>query len=130
MYINDIIKASTNGHFVLFADDTNIFVAANTEAGVYQTANEILVAIHRYMLSNQLHINLGKCTYIHFRSGYNNKERLTCARARPYGNEPTLSLNGTKLKKVDQTRFLGIIIDENLTWDSHIRFLEAKLNLL
>ena len=74
------------------------------------------------------YINLGKCTYIHFRPKLNNKQRLTCARTRPFKLEPSLSLNGIKLKKVSKVRFLGVIIDENLTWDDHIEYLESKLN--
>ena len=30
VYINDIVNCSKLGHFVMFADDTNIFVAANS----------------------------------------------------------------------------------------------------
>ena len=29
-------------------------------------------------------------------------------------------LDGTKLERVTKTKFLGIIIDENLTWKDHI----------
>ena len=61
LYINDIIKASSNGHFVLFADDTNIFVTAKTEIEAYNLANELLNDVYKYMLSNQLHINLKGC---------------------------------------------------------------------
>ena len=30
IYINDIVHSSTQGEFVIFADDTNIFIAAKT----------------------------------------------------------------------------------------------------
>ena len=33
-----------------------------------------------------------------------------------------------KSKKTNMARFLGIIIDENLNWDSHLEHLEQKLN--
>ena len=65
---------------------------------------------------------------MHFRPRLNNEDRMSCARARPYGLEPSLFLYGTKLKKTDRTRFLGVIIDDQLTWDHHITYLEAKLN--
>ena len=128
LYINNIVQASTNGHFVLFADDTNIFITANTKEEAYNTANFVLKEVHNYMLGNQLHINLSKCVYMHFRPRMNATERQTCARTRPYNSELNLSLAGHKLKKVDKTRFLGVIIDDKLSWDDHIEFLEAKLN--
>ena len=67
------------------------------------------------MLSNKLHINLSKSVYVHFKPNLNNDKRKTCARARTYhDNHKALSLNNTKLAKVDKVRFLGVIIDEQL----------------
>ena len=39
----------------------------------------------------------------------------------------TLSVNGQKVKKADKVKFLGVIIDENLTWNDQIKHLENKL---
>ena len=114
--------------FVLFADDTNIFVAADTESEVYRIANQVLAKINQYMISNQLHINVGKCSYMHFHPRLNNEQRLTCARVRCYNRNLSLNLNGIKLNKVDKVRFLGVIIDDKLTWEPHIEYLESKLN--
>ena len=128
LYINDIVNAASSGMFVLFADDTNIFVAADTESEVYRIANQVLAKINQYMISNQLHINVGKCSYMHFHPRLNNEQRLTCARVRCYNRNLSLNLNGIKLNKVDKVRFLGVIIDDKLTWEPHIEYLESKLN--
>ena len=80
------------------------------------------------MLINQLHINVGKCCYMHFRPRQNNDERQTCARVRPFGSELCLKLCGKKLKKVDKVKFLGVIIDDQLNWEAQINHLETKLN--
>ena len=77
-----------------------------------------------YMISNQLHINLSKCTYIHFKPNIHIKERLSCARTH---TQHSLHIGVTKLKKVDKAIFLGVIIDEKLTWDDHINYLKSKL---
>ena len=127
VYINDIINCSGLGDFVLFADDTNIFVVGKTREEAYDRANTVLHDIYNYMLSNQLHINMNKCVYMHFRPTHNKEERLSCARTRVYNSEPTLKLLGTKLKKVDKVKFLGVIIDDKLNWESHIEHLETKL---
>ena len=42
LYINDIINASEDGQFVLFADDTNIFVSGRTARDAYMKANRVL----------------------------------------------------------------------------------------
>ena len=66
LYINDLIKCSRDASFVLFADDTNIFVTANTKDQAYINANIVLNSVQHYMSANQLHINLSKCYFIHF----------------------------------------------------------------
>ena len=58
LYINDISNCSSLGIFVLFADDTNIFVEEKTKANVYKKANQLLKCVYNYMRSNKLHINL------------------------------------------------------------------------
>ena len=58
LYINDIVNAATNGEFVLFADDTNIFIVGKDRKEAFTKANEVLRKIYLYMVSNQLHINM------------------------------------------------------------------------
>ena len=64
IYINDLVHSNSrtndrcNDDFVLFADDTNIFVAGQNEEEVYYNAQNILNNLNGYMYSNQLHINL------------------------------------------------------------------------
>ena len=129
IYINDIINCSKTSRFVLFADDTNIFIFANNETEAYEIANKTLEDLQRYMLSNQLHINLSKCTYMHFRPDLNNEERQISARTLPhtYHLKHKLFIRGVKIKKVDKVRFLGDIIDDKLKWDAHISHLETRL---
>ena len=78
---------------------------------------QYLKKFNDYMTLNLLHINLHKSVYMHFRPSYNTKERLTCARTRPYGTESRVKIAEHKLEKVDKVRFVGIIIDDKLTWE-------------
>ena len=79
------------------------------------------------MTSNQLHINMGKCAYMHFKPNISVKERQTCARTQPFCDLLSLSVNNTRIKKVNSHRFLGVIIDDKLSWDAHLQHLENKL---
>ena len=128
IYINYIVNCSDQGTFVLFADDTNIFVSGKTKADAYNNANTVLNEVYRYMFSNLLHINMGKSVYMHFRPSLNFSERLTCARVREYGIEHVIRIGSQKLKKVDKVKFLGVMIDEDLKWEPHVQHLIQKLN--
>ena len=127
LYINDIINSTDKSEFVIFADDTNLFVAANCKSKVYSLANEVLRSVYQYMNANQLHINFNKYAHMYFRPNLNNDERMSCARSETYDQYLTLTVNGQKIKQVDKMKFLGVVIDENLAWDDHIKHLENKL---
>ena len=75
------------------------------------------------MYSNQLHINLTKSVFIHFRPHLNSTERQTCARARV---EKSLKLANHRLKRVTEVKFLGVIIDENISCEPQINHLRKN----
>ena len=52
LYINDLCNITDMGKFVLFADDTNIFVASDTKDKVYDMANKVLEAVSTFMNVN------------------------------------------------------------------------------
>ena len=127
LYINDIVNSTITGEFVIFADDTNIFISADSKLKAYNIANQVLKSVYLYMNANQLHINLSKCAHMYFKPNINNNERMSCARSQNYDIILKLSINGVKVKQVDRIRFLGVIIDDKLTWDAQIEHLENKL---
>ena len=123
LYINDILHASNLGTFILFADDTNIFVEGKTAEEAYELGNALLHSVQKYMYLNKLHINMTKCCYIHFKP----KKLRIGAQTEPLSTNQ-LYINGCPIKKTSQTKFLGVTIDEGLTWDPHIAALRRKLN--
>ena len=38
-----------------------------------------------------------------------------------------IEINANEILRVTKTKFLGVIIDENLTWEAHIKYLSKKL---
>ena len=119
--------STSQGSFVMFADDTNIFVTGESEGEAYEIADIVLGKVYNYMYNNKLHININKSCYMHFSP---QTSKMTCARVQPFmkNNNLNLYLGGKLLKKVDKVKFLGVIIDEELNWEAHVGYLEAKLN--
>ena len=114
-------------NFVIFADDTNIFIAAKTKKEAYNVSNHVLRSIYTYMHANQLHINLSKCAHMYFRPNFNYIKRMKCARSECYDPTLALSVNGQKVKQFDKIKFLGVIIDNQLSWNDQIKYVENKL---
>ena len=125
LYINDIVNCSTDGEFVLYADDTNIFVVGPSKSDVFRKANAVIKRVHSYMLSNLLHINTTKCNFMYFKP--NIHARNVRARTQPFDQDCKLYLNGSIIKQVSTVKFLGVTIDENLTWLPHLENLKKKL---
>ena len=98
IYVNDIINCSPYGEFILYADDTNIFVVADSKAEAFKKANKVLELVNSYMMSNLLHINTGKCYFMYFRP--NLYSRSICSRTEPYDREAKLFLSGVQVKQV------------------------------
>ena len=119
IYINDLSNACTSCDIVLFADDTNIFIKAKTKLQAYKNANTILELVKNYMHSNKLHINIDKSCYMYF-----------AKQNTPSGNneiETEIKIGNNILKRVSETKFLGVVIDDKLNWEPHLKQLRKKL---
>ena len=110
LYINDICNITNKGKFVLFADDTNIFIAADTKNEAFIIANQVLQDVSRYMEVNLLHINVKKCCYMYFSPSKRKKSEPD-----NHKEEQILYINGRVIQHVQQTKFLGVIIDDKLS---------------
>ena len=69
LYINDLkyaISNRENYEIILYADDTNIFIACESLELAKTAANKILSEINTYMACNLLHINLDKSCAMYF----------------------------------------------------------------
>ena len=62
-------------------------------------------------------MNMSKCCYIHFKPN----------KTREHDPSNFLSLDGVPIKKTSTAKFLGVTIDEQLTWDPHVTALRQKL---
>lgn len=122
IYINDIVNCiDASVKLVLYADDTNIFITDKDKNNLIQKANTVLKRVNDYMKSNLLHINVDKCCYMHFDPRSNHKEADTDE------EEIALQINGVIIPEVESTKFLGVMIDNKLTWIPQIESLHKKL---
>ena len=103
LYITDICNVSNLLKFVLFVDDTNIFCSSTSLHDLQDTINRELAKLFVWFSVNRLSLNVGKTNYMLFRS-------------RPPDNELALTINNVVLPRVAATKFLGIIIDDKLSW--------------
>ena len=117
LYINDLCNVSKVLDFILFADDTNIFFSHKDPIFLVELVNTELQKLSCWFQANKLSINVKKSNYILFKTSQN-RQKL----------DLDFSINDTKIDRVTETLFLGVIIDECLTWKPHLQNLTRKIS--
>ena len=118
LYVNDICNVSSVFHFVLFSDDTNLFYANKDLSSLSEHVNQELHKLSVWFSCNKLSINLKKTHFMIFRP-----------RQKQCNVELDILLNNYKLiELIKEISFLGVILDEHLTWKSHISYIARKMS--
>ena len=99
--------------FVLFADDTTILYSHDDPASKLNEINKELQKVTNWFKANMVSVNVGQTNYMLLGLRYGNAKYVESV---PANREKQVKLDGTNLQKVISTKFLGVIIDENLTW--------------
>jgi hypothetical protein len=123
IYVNDIAHA-TDAKLFSFADDTSLCVSDSNSSTLFQTANTELNKLYEWFCANRLSLNANKTKYIVLRSPY-----IKCPPEdlKVVINGIPISRIGKNLKE-DSCKFLGISIDEHLTWKHHLSQMNNKLS--
>ena len=108
------IKNSILHHF---ADDTNLLCSDTNDKRLKKKMNEDLRLIYIWLCANRLSLNVDKTEFIVFRP-----------RRVKIDHRFTLKLNGTILFESPKIRYLGLIMDNSLSWKHHIFELRKKLS--
>jgi len=100
----------------LFADDTNLFVSGQSIDEVSAIASICISKLNTWFLANKLSLSLDKTCFSVF--GVHDVN-TRC--------EVELRLGNVTLKQINCCKYLGIIIDNNLTWHEHIDYIYNKI---
>lgn len=118
LYINDLPNVSPDLFFILFADDTNIFNSHSSIETLINHTNSELSKVADWFQLNKLTLNLDKTNFIIFRSY---KKSLPNS----YTN---LCIMGTHITQVQSSKFLGVYVDQHLSWKDPIFNISIKIS--
>ena len=116
LYINDLPNISNKLRFFLFADDTNIYYESKDLHDIEYTVNKELQKLHEWLSVNRLSLNISKTNFVIFHSN-----RI------PINSNVTIMINKTAIEEVSSIKYLGFLIDSQLTFKDHIMALNKKL---
>ena len=102
----------------MFADDTNLFISSINVDDLFSDMNCELNKISLWFKANKLSLNLTKTTYSLFHPA--SKKRFL--------REPLsfLKMDNILIERENATKFLGVLVDENLSWKQQINDVSTK----
>ena len=123
LYINKIYNSSKKFNFYLFADDTNLLYADKSLRPLENTVNAELSNVSKWLKANKLSLNVSKSNFVILRP-YQKK------------NYYKVDLNiydfclywYVCLQHRDHVKYLGIVLDSNLSWKYHIAYIATKIS--
>ena len=110
-YINDLpncLEFSTPG---MFADDTQLSVAATNLGELEQLLNTDITNLDIWLRANRLAANATKTLFMVIASNY---------KLNQLAFNPNIKLNQKTIRQVTKAKLLGVSIDAELSWASHI----------
>ena len=100
----------------MYADDTTLFCDINSIPDVEHSLNAELSKITDWLAANKLSLNANKTKFMVFHS-----DKKTV-------RYPKLHINATEIERTDHFNFLGLQLNRNLKWNTHINYVSLKIS--
>jgi hypothetical protein len=119
IYVNDLCHITQNFTPILYADDTTLeaplcsfnYLQNSDSTEASQFINSELENISKWLSVNKLSMNTIKSKYMIFHLPQTHRNKIP---------DLNICLNNIQLEKVNEFNFLGITVDETLSWKPHI----------
>jgi hypothetical protein len=117
LYVNDLPNATSDlSKPVLFADDTSLIITNPDTQRFEKDINTVLEKLNQWFNNNLLLLNLKKTYFLQFvtRNTRALDLHILCGKS--------------QLSNVNVTKFVGLVIDHNLSWQPHTEQMVPNLN--
>ena len=106
IYINDLNEAISHSIIHHFADDTNILFSHKSLKKINKYINYDLFQIVQWLRASRVSLNASKTEITLFRP-----------KTKTMTKHLNFRISGQKINIVKQTKYVGIFLDEHLTWN-------------
>ena len=120
IYMNDLQKATSIFKSILYADDTVLVNSLDNGSPINNSLliNNALSKIHDWLSVNMLSLNIQKTKFMIFHTPRRNiRNRI-----------PDITIAENKVERVCDFNYLGIHINENMKWNTHINNISNKIS--
>ena len=113
LYINAIVSVTLHCKISLFADDTLLWISADSLHDAISKINADLARITRFLKMLKLKLNV-------------QKTKAMIINCRQEVNQPIL-IDGQAFEVVDSMKYLGVTVDNQLTFSENIKYISNKI---
>ena len=103
-------------NFHLFADDTSLLYSHKNINVLEEVVNAELNCIFDWLVANKLSLNTNESNFM-----------IINPRQKKLPKKIQLNINGEHLNESNYAKYLGVLIDNNLTWKQHIQHVNTKV---
>ena len=102
--------------FILFADDSNVFIKGKCVKELEQSLNIEMEKIIEWLQVNRLSLNIKKTHHMVFTPKFSKNTP-----------EAKIKINNVSLTQVYECKFLGVQMDSRFTWEKHAAYMGKKI---
>ena len=117
IYINDFSNCTDTLDLCLFADDSNLFFFCHKNLlSLESIINSELSYVKNWLNTNKLSLSIGKSNFVLFHPP-----------PKKVNTSVKLYINDIPLEEKSHIKYLGIMLDTNLNWKSHVHYISKKV---
>ena len=118
IYMNDLFNVSNFLFTILYADDTCVVLGEKSLETLITLMHQELHLLYIWLQSNKLTLNFQKTYYMIFHK----------ARLKLQSSTINLQMGDCNLNKANNLKYLGVIIDDTISWVHHITYIKNKIS--
>ena len=116
IFTNDLSKVELNGKLFLYADDAALFYANQTDSHNCVMLNADLNILGQYFAKNLLTMNISKTKFMHI-----------CSYNKLLNEDVIVRIGDQVIERVRQYTYLGLILDERLSWSAQCQMVTKRV---
>ena len=122
IYMNDLPLFVTNAQ-IMYAYDTSLYNSIKSVSEIEDNLIPTFLKICDWLRSNKLSLNTDKTEFMVIGS----QNKLNNMDSDPVTTSYLTSIDGFTIKRTKVVKYLGLVVDDALTWSQHIDFISTKI---
>ena len=118
VFVNDLPYVLKNASMEIYADDTTVWAAGQSAASVHEVLQKEMDSVSNWVDENMLKLNVTKTKSVLIGSSY-------MLQSKP---KIQLIVENAVIEQVEEAKLLGVTIDNQLSWKTHIHKVVTKMN--